>query len=109
MINGTFYLQLFEDIVDILDPEMNLDPDEDFSDQLDEEEEEEEEMDEGQGSPKEKDEDVVKSEGGQSQRWDVNTVNRIWSEVKYHIECGLKKKKLNYYIYGINMCLEVHI
>lgn len=68
MINGTFYLQLFEDIVDILDPEMNLDPDEDFSDQLDEEEEEEEEMDEGQGSPKEKDEDVVKSEGGQSQR-----------------------------------------
>lgn len=60
-------LQLFEDIVDILDPEMNLDPDEDFSDQLDEEEEEDDFKEEGQGSPKDKDEDVVKSEGGQSQ------------------------------------------
>lgn len=60
-------MQLFEDIVDILDPEMNLDPDEDFSDQLDEEEEEDDFKEEGQGSPKDKDEGVVKSEGGQSQ------------------------------------------
>lgn len=70
-INLNFFnfilLQLFEDIVDILDPEMNLDPDEDFSDQLEEEEEEDDFKEEGQGSPKDKDEDVVKSEGGQSQ------------------------------------------
>lgn len=46
---------------------MNLDPDEDFSDQLDEEEEEDDFKEEGQGSPKDKGEDVVKSEGGQSQ------------------------------------------
>lgn len=44
-----------------------IDPDEDFSDQLDEEEEEDDFKEEGQGSPKDKDEDVVKSEGGQSQ------------------------------------------
>jgi hypothetical protein len=55
--------------VDIIDPEMNLDPDEEFSDQLDEEEEEDEDG-EGQGSPKEKDEDVLKSEGGHSQEYD---------------------------------------
>lgn len=52
--------------MDIIDPEMNLDPDEEFSDQLDEEEEEDEEG-EVQRSPKEKDEDVFKSEGGHSQ------------------------------------------
>ncbi|KAK3100779.1 hypothetical protein FSP39_025196 [Pinctada imbricata] len=35
--------ELFEDIVDILDPEMNLDPDEELDDHLEEEDEEEEE------------------------------------------------------------------
>merc|ERR1711971_112913 len=47
--------ELFEDIVDILDPEMNLDPDEELDEQL--EEEDEEEAEEGHESQREKDKD----------------------------------------------------
>lgn len=85
--------ELFEDIVDILDPEMNLDPDEDFSDQLDEEEEEDDFKEEGQGSPKDRDEDVVKSEGGQSQGSDEPRIRNPYRWLPRKDEKDKKDKK----------------